>query len=73
MASQMADAELEKTTAKINISTNNELLTAQGEVLKFDGFLKVYMESTDDEEDEEEKNESMLPPLAKGQVLTSGK
>ena len=44
MASQMADAELEKTTAKISISTNNEELTAQGEVLKFDGFLKVYME-----------------------------
>ena len=68
MASQMADAELEKTTAKINISTNNELLTAQGEVLKFDGFLKVYMEGRD-EEDEDEKNESMLPPLAKGQQL----
>ncbi len=68
MASQMADAELEKTTAKISISTNNELLTAQGEVLKFDGFLKVYMEGRD-EEDEDEKNESMLPPLAKGQVL----
>ena len=44
MACQMADAELEKTTAKINISTNNEELTAQGEVLKFDGFLKVYRE-----------------------------
>ena len=42
MASQMADAELEKTIAKINISTNKEELTAQGEVLKFDGFLKVY-------------------------------
>jgi len=41
MACQMADAELEKTTAKINISTNQEELTASGEVLKFDGFLKV--------------------------------
>ena len=68
MASQMADAELEKTTAKINISTNNEVLTASGEVLKFDGFLKVYMEGRD-EEDEDEKNESMLPPLTKGQLL----
>jgi len=68
MASQMADAELEKTTAKINISTNNELLTAQGEVLKFDGFLKVYMEGRD-EDDDDEKNEGMLPPLVKGQVL----
>ena len=43
MASQMADAELEKTIAKIDISTNKEELTAQGEVLKFDGFLKVYL------------------------------
>ena len=41
MACQMADAELEKTIAKIDISTNKEELTAQGEVLKFDGFLKV--------------------------------
>jgi DNA topoisomerase-1 len=72
MASQMADAELEKTIAKIAISTNNELLTAQGEVLKFDGFLKVYMEGKDDdevEEQEEEGQESMLPPLQVGQVL----
>ena len=44
IASQMSDAELEKTTAKINISTNNEELTASGEVIKFDGFLKVYLE-----------------------------
>ncbi|HLO81970.1 MAG TPA: type I DNA topoisomerase [Chitinophagaceae bacterium] len=71
MASQMADAELEKTTAKISISTNKELLTASGEVLKFDGFLKVYMESRDDdEEDGDEKTESMLPPLAVGQDLS---
>ena len=71
IASQMSDAELEKTTAKINISTNNEDLTATGEVLKFDGFLKVYLESTDDdEEDENEKEgESRLPNLTVGQVL----
>ena len=70
IASQMSDAELEKTTAKINISTNNEELTASGEVLKFDGFLKVYMESSDDEEnEEEEENESRLPNLTVGQVL----
>ena len=50
MASQMADAELEKTIAKINISTQAEKLTASGEVLKFDGFLKLYMEGKDDEE-----------------------
>lgn len=69
MASQMADAELERTTAKINISTNNEELTAQGEVLKFDGFLKVYREDRDDEDLAEEEQEGMLPPLAVGQVL----
>jgi DNA topoisomerase-1 len=68
IASQMSDAEFEKTTAKINISTNNEELTATGEVLKFDGFLKVYLESTDDEEGEE-GSESRLPNLSVGQLL----
>jgi DNA topoisomerase-1 len=64
MASQMADAELEKTTAKIQVSTNKEDLTASGEVLKFDGFLKVYMEDRDEEEDtDEDGQEGMLPPL----------
>lgn len=67
IASQMSDAEFEKTTAKINISTNNEELTATGEVLKFDGFLKVYMEGNDDEENEE--GESRLPNLTIGQQL----
>jgi DNA topoisomerase-1 len=71
IASQMSDAELEKTIAKINISTNQQELTATGEVMKFDGFLKVYLESSDDEEDENEKEgESRLPNLAPGQVLT---
>lgn len=69
IASQMSDAELEKTTAKINISTNNEELTASGEVLKFDGFLKVYLESTDDDEDNEDGDNSRLPDLTVGQVL----
>lgn len=67
MACQMADAELEKTTAKIKISTNSELLSASGEVLKFDGFLKVYMEGRDEEDEEEQ--EGILPPLAIGQDL----
>ena len=71
IASQMSDAELEKTIAKINISTNQQELTATEEVMKFDGFLKVYLESSDDEEDENEKEgESRLPNLAPGQVLT---
>lgn len=68
IASQMSDAELEKTTAKINISTTSELFIAQGEVLKFDGFLKVYMEGTDDEESDGE-NSSMLPPMKVGEKL----
>ncbi len=69
IASQMSDAEFEKTTAKINISTNQQQLTATGEVLKFDGFLKVYLESTDDEETESEEGESRLPNLTVGQQL----
>ena len=70
IASQMSDAELEKTTAKIKISTTSELFVAQGEVLKFDGFLKVYMESTDEEETEAtSENSSMLPPIHVGEVL----
>lgn len=74
IASQMAEAQFEKTTAKISISTRKEELIAQGEVLKFDGFLKVYMESSDEEDDteitaEDSKQEAILPPLAKGQIL----
>ncbi|RYZ20320.1 MAG: type I DNA topoisomerase, partial [Chitinophagaceae bacterium] len=71
MASQMADAELEKTIAKIDVSTNRAELTASGEVLKFEGFLKVYREDVDDEEmtDGEEGGEGMLPPLRPGQAL----
>jgi len=69
MACQMADAELERTIAKINISTNNEELTAQGEVLKFEGFLKVYREDRDEDDIAEEEAEGMLPPLVVGQQL----
>jgi DNA topoisomerase-1 len=70
MASQMADAELEKTIAKIQVSTNKEELTASGEVLKFDGFLKVYMEDRDEEDiTDEEGQEGMLPPLTVSQKL----
>ncbi|HZI52431.1 MAG TPA: type I DNA topoisomerase, partial [Chitinophagaceae bacterium] len=70
MASQMADAELEKTIAKVSISTNKEELTASGEVLKFDGFLKVYREDKDDDDGpEDETREGMLPPLAVNQTL----
>ena len=70
-ASQMADAEIEKTTANIIISTTDEQFVAQGEVVKFDGFLKVYRESVDDD-DEDNKDEfsHVLPPMKKGEALT---
>lgn len=67
IASQMADAQLERTTATVGISTTSEELIAQGEVIKFEGFLKVYLESSDDEGDEEQKG--MLPPLNINQIL----
>ena len=70
IASQMSDAELEKTTAKVTVSGATEIFVAQGEVLKFDGFLKVYMEGTDDEETDEE-NASMLPPMKVGEKIDS--
>ncbi|MBA7529643.1 DNA topoisomerase 1 [subsurface metagenome] len=67
VASQMSNAEFEKTTAVIEISTTKEHFVAQGEVLKFDGFLKLYIESTDDEGEEETKG--LLPVLQKDQIL----
>jgi len=67
IASQMADAELEKTSIYINISGNEHKFVASGEVIVFDGFLKVYMESSDDESDAE--NESLLPLMKKGEAL----
>jgi DNA topoisomerase-1 len=68
VASQMADAILEKTIVDIGISTvPKSKLVAEGEVIKFDGFLKLYLESKDDEDEEEAKG--MLPPLTRGQVL----
>jgi DNA topoisomerase-1 len=75
IASQMSEAQFEKTTAKIGISTRKENFVANGEVMKFDGFLKVYMESTDEDTevhlDGEETDNAILPPLAKGQTLTA--
>jgi DNA topoisomerase-1 len=67
ISSQMSDAELEKTTVVITGSKSPEKFTVQGEVLKFDGFLKVYMEGTD--EDDEENKEGMLPPMKVGEKL----
>ncbi len=68
IASQMSDAKLEKTTVSIGVSTAPDAtLKAVGEVLKFDGFLKVYLESKDD--DDEEETKGILPPLKVGQIL----
>lgn len=70
MASQMADAQIEKTVAKIQISTAKQLLVATGEVLRFEGFLKAYNTEQEDEENEEEAGGGkMLPPLQLGQLL----
>ncbi len=68
VASQMSDAELEKTIVRIDISNNKEELTASGEVLLFDGFLKLYIESLDDENTDEESS-GILPPIKAGDVL----
>ena len=67
-ASQMADAEMEKTTVNISLSGMDEQFVATGEVVKFDGFLKVYRESHDDEPSDDEGT-PVIPPLAKGQSL----
>ena len=68
IASQMADAEVEKTTVSIGISNEADTFNATGEVVKFDGFLHVYRESID-EDTEQEDETRLLPPLKKGQVL----
>ncbi|MFW6253947.1 MAG: type I DNA topoisomerase [Chitinivibrionales bacterium] len=67
IASQMADAKLERTTVTISISTDPRTLVAKGEVVIFDGFLKVYEVDTDEEN--EEKTGGLLPPLKVGQEL----
>ncbi|MDP4272869.1 MAG: type I DNA topoisomerase [Bacteroidota bacterium] len=69
VASQMSEALLEKTTVTIDISTTREKFIATGEVLKFDGFLKLYIESTDEED--EENGKGLLPPIKVGQSLLS--
>ncbi|WP_100615189.1 type I DNA topoisomerase [Confluentibacter citreus] len=66
IASQMSEAELERTNVKISASTHKETFTANGEVITFEGFLKVYLEGTDDEDTEQE---DMLPAMKTGEVL----
>ncbi|MDX1719683.1 MAG: type I DNA topoisomerase [Salegentibacter mishustinae] len=70
IASQMSEAQLERTNVKIEASKHDKQFTANGEVLKFDGFLKVYLEGTDDDEDAEEQN-GMLPALKENQPLNN--
>jgi DNA topoisomerase-1 len=67
IASQMSEAQMEKTTVRIGISTLPDQLIASGEVIRFDGFLKVYLESTDEEP--EEGAEGLLPPVKEGDRL----
>ncbi|MAL24099.1 MAG: DNA topoisomerase I [Xanthomarina sp.] len=66
IASQMSDAELERTNVKISASTHNDIFTANGEVITFEGFLKVYLEGTDDEDSEQE---GMLPAMKTNEAL----
>lgn len=68
-ASQMADAEIEKTTVNISISGCQEQFVTGGEVIKFDGFIKVYHESTDDEMERDDDSMRLLPPLEEGMEL----
>src|SRR5690606_18679808 len=68
LASQMSDAELERTNVKISANNHNELFTASGEVLLFEGFLKVYLEGHDDDDEEQE---GMLPALKVNEKLES--
>ena len=69
VASQMADAEIEKTTATIQISGQDAAFVATGEVIKFDGFLKVYRESFDEDPENETAEGNLLPPMETGQQL----
>ncbi len=69
IASQMAEAKIEKTTAIIDMDNNTEHFTANGEVVVFDGFLKVYHESTDEEADGKTENTNILPALQVGDNL----
>ncbi|MEJ6695337.1 MAG: type I DNA topoisomerase [Chitinophagales bacterium] len=68
IASQMSSAKIERTIVSVEISESSERLQAKGEVLVFDGFLKVYLEGKDEEDDDDDVS-GMLPPLAVGQDL----
>jgi DNA topoisomerase-1 len=69
ISSQMALAQLERTTMKIGNSNTKDTFTARGEVIRFDGFLKVYMESTMDDEDDDQNTEGILPAVLVGELV----
>lgn len=73
VATQMSDAQLEKTTVQISISSRPEKFIAQGEVIKFDGFLKLYIESNDDDSSKADSGDALLPALTKGDRLIEQK
>lgn len=70
LASQMADAKIDKTVAKISVSGREETFVARGEVITFEGFLKLYLEGTDDEEGPDETTKDMLPAMTEGQAMS---
>ena len=70
LASQMADAKMDKTVVKISVSNRTELFVARGEVITFEGFLKLYLEGNDDEDGIDETTKDMLPAMTEGQSLS---
>lgn len=72
IACQMADAKLERTTVNIAVSGRDEYFQATGEVVRFDGFLRVYRESRGDDDNNANDESGLLPPMAEGDVLTRG-
>ena len=69
LASQMADAKIDKTVAKISVSGRDEEFVARGEVITFEGFLKLYLEGTDDDDGQDETTKDMLPAMVQGQAM----
>jgi DNA topoisomerase-1 len=70
IASQMSDAQLERTTVKLSMSNSDLFFTAKGEVIVFDGFLKVYLESNDEENANGDSESELIPPMKEGQELS---
>ena len=71
ISSQMSDAQLERTTIKLNASGVKETFQAKGEVIKFEGFLKVYLESNIDDDEDEDLDSGILPAVKKGEAVNA--